>query len=119
MIDEQHLAVLHQLLASVEPEEVEALQALLAAVSDESKSTSTAKQRYDELNVDADEDNPIERLRAFCSLAMNGQDWLDVEPFFTALVSADYTAKQVFEQTLRSFAGWLTTRKLSTKGEQK
>jgi len=28
------------------------------------------------------EDNPLERLRFFCSLAMAGQDWIDVEPFF-------------------------------------
>jgi hypothetical protein len=28
------------------------------------------------------EDDPLERLRFFCSLAMNRQDWLDVEPFF-------------------------------------
>jgi hypothetical protein len=26
--------------------------------------------------------DPLERLRFFCSLAMSGQDWLDVEPFF-------------------------------------
>ena len=29
-----------------------------------------------------EEPNPLERLRFFCSLAMSGQDWLDVEPFF-------------------------------------
>jgi hypothetical protein len=29
--------------------------------------------------------DPIERLRAFCSFAMNGQDWIDSEPFFDAL----------------------------------
>ena len=32
-----------------------------------------------------EEQDPIERLRFFCSLAMNGQDWLDVEPFFAAI----------------------------------
>jgi len=36
-----------------------------------------------------DEDNngndPVERLRFFCSLAMSDQDWFDVEPFFDAL----------------------------------
>jgi hypothetical protein len=32
-----------------------------------------------------EETDPIERLRAFCSFAMKGQDWLDVEPFFDAL----------------------------------
>jgi hypothetical protein len=43
----------------------------------------TAKQRFDELMVE--DTTPLERLRFFCSLAMNGQDWLDVEPFFDAL----------------------------------
>ena len=28
-----------------------------------------------------EEPDPLERLRFFCSLAMKGQDWLDVEPF--------------------------------------
>ena len=27
----------------------------------------------------------VERLRFFCSLALNGQNWLDVEPFFEAV----------------------------------
>lgn len=49
-------------------------------------SEKTAKQRYDELDVNADEVDPVERLRAFCSLAMKGQDWLDVEPFFNAII---------------------------------
>jgi hypothetical protein len=31
------------------------------------------------------EESPLERLRFFCSLAMNGQDWLDSEQFFDAL----------------------------------
>ena len=26
--------------------------------------------------------NSVEKLRFFCSLAMHGDDWLDVEPFF-------------------------------------
>lgn len=29
-----------------------------------------------------EEPDPLERLRFFCSLAMKGQDWLDVEQFF-------------------------------------
>lgn len=43
-----------------------------------------AKQRFDECGA-AEECGPIERLRFFCSLAMDTQDWLDVEPFFDAL----------------------------------
>lgn len=50
----------------------------------------TAKQQYDELA--ADDMTPLERLRFFCSLAMNGQDWLDVEPFFDALAVSERAA---------------------------
>lgn len=45
-----------------------------------------AKVRFDALMGDENE-TPIERLRFFCSLAMAGQDWLDVEPFFEALTA--------------------------------
>ena len=44
----------------------------------------TAKQEYDE-HTKGETLPPIQALRFFCSLAMNGQDWLDVEPFFEAL----------------------------------
>ena len=40
-----------------------------------------AKARFYALGGD-EEPAPLERLRFFCSLAMNGQDWMDVEPFF-------------------------------------
>lgn len=45
-----------------------------------------ALQRYKECGGD-EESDPVERLRFYCSLAMSGQDWLDVEPFFDALVA--------------------------------
>lgn len=35
-----------------------------------------------------DEIDSVERLRFFCSLAMKGQDWLDVESFFDAIIKA-------------------------------
>jgi hypothetical protein len=50
-------------------------------------SEKSAKQRYDELMRDADEPSAVERLRFFCSLAMRGQDWLDVEPFFNDVLA--------------------------------
>lgn len=46
----------------------------------------TTLERFNELMAD-DQETPLERLRFFCSLAMNGQDWLDVEPFFDALAT--------------------------------
>jgi hypothetical protein len=48
---------------------------------------ATASKRFTECGG-ADEPDPIERLRFFCSLAMAGQDWLDAEPFFDALTQA-------------------------------
>ena len=46
----------------------------------------TAKKRFDDCGG-SEEPDPIERLRFFCSLAMKGQDWIDVEPFFEALMT--------------------------------
>ena len=49
---------------------------------------NTAKQCYDEMKQEGEEpDDPVERLRFFCSLAMRGEDWLDVEPFFDAILA--------------------------------
>ena len=47
----------------------------------------SALKKYKELDVDADEKDPVERLRAYCSLALKGKDWLDVEPFFIAIIN--------------------------------
>jgi hypothetical protein len=44
-----------------------------------------ALQEYNECMKSEDDVSPLERLRFFCSLAMNGQDWCDSEPFFDAL----------------------------------
>lgn len=43
----------------------------------------TALEKFHEHN--GNELDPLERLRFFCSLAMSGQDWLDVEQFFEPL----------------------------------
>lgn len=44
----------------------------------------TALERFKACEGDQLTD-PVERLRFFCSFALTGQDWLDVEPFFDAL----------------------------------
>jgi hypothetical protein len=49
------------------------------------RAEKSAKQQYDASGCAEEEPDPIERLRFFCSLAMNGQDWIDVEPFFDAI----------------------------------
>lgn len=46
-----------------------------------------AKKRFESAMKGCKETDPIERLRFYCSLAMSGQDWLDAEPFFDALVA--------------------------------
>jgi len=43
--------------------------------------SDTALERYEEITKENGGDTPLENLRFFCSLAMNGQDWLDVERF--------------------------------------
>ena len=61
-----------------------------AAVSEpaapvDARNALTAKQRFDVLWEFEDGHDPVKRLRFFCSLAMNGQDWCDVESFFDAI----------------------------------
>lgn len=56
----------------------------------------TAKQQYDACNGNSEHD-PVERLRVFCSLAMNEQDWLDAEPFFDAITTRLQTGEQMQE----------------------
>jgi len=64
----------------------------------------SAMKRFERL-MQNDQESPLERLRFFCSLAMNDQDWVDVEPFFDALqqepVNAELlaAAKQVVGTT--------------------
>lgn len=50
----------------------------------------------------SDEQDPIERLRFFCSLAMNGQDWLDVEPFFDAITASFNFQLDIINEQRRS-----------------
>src|SRR6478609_6700831 len=62
--------------------------------------TQSALTRYNAVMIEGEEPDPVERLRFFCSLAMNAQDWLDVEPFFAAL-AAPVPASPVSAATLR------------------
>jgi len=57
--------------------------------------SKTAKERFAE-SFGETEEEPIERLRFFCSLAMNSQDWLDVEPFFDDVIASppEYTGEE-------------------------
>jgi hypothetical protein len=78
-----HVLVHHQT-----PEERDATRRALAATPAQASSTDahgmTALERYAD-NGATDDLSPLEALRFFCSLAMNGRDWLDAEPFFDAL----------------------------------
>jgi hypothetical protein len=51
------------------------------------KRSKTAKERFHDLGGDT-ENSPIERLRFFCSLAMNGKDWIDAELFIDDCAAA-------------------------------
>ncbi len=59
----------------------------LYAAPPEPAPKETALSKYKRLEVEHEITDPIERLRAFCSFAMVGQDWLDVEQFFGALTA--------------------------------
>lgn len=65
----------------------------IAARADWKRHTEEATSTLSRFNENAhDIYDPIERLRFFCSLAMSGQDWLDVEPLFEAV--AEYFIKK-------------------------
>ena len=48
--------------------------------------TQTALEKFIELGG-YEINEPLEQLRFFCSLTMEGQDWLDVEEFFIKVES--------------------------------
>jgi len=73
--------VLEEMTGNADPE----VQKLLVWLGTHGVQES-ALSRFNECGGE-EEPSPLERLRFFCSLAMNGQDWLDVEPFFDALSS--------------------------------
>lgn len=53
----------------------------------------TAKERFLKHGFDKEED-PIERLRFFLSLALNSQDWIDVESFIEDIVVNERKEKE-------------------------
>lgn len=70
------------------------------------KKPNTALTDYKRFMGYEEEVDPVERLRFFCSLAMEGQDWIDVEPFFDDVVkqikslqAENEKLKQSLEQT--------------------
>lgn len=66
----------------------------------------TALERFNELKVAQDESDPVEQLRAFCSLAMSGQDWLDVEPFFDAIKAQPAGERVLLVRHRDKLGGW-------------
>ena len=57
------------------------------------KKMKTAKERFLKHGGDKEED-PIERLRFFLSLALNSQDWLDVESFIEDIIVNERKEKE-------------------------
>ena len=50
-------------------------------------------EQYKEIMESDPINDPIERLRFFLSIALSGQDWLDVEPLFDDISVTQNTAK--------------------------
>jgi hypothetical protein len=68
----------------------------------------TALEQYTQITKDELKMSPIEQLRFFLSLGLDGQDWLDVEPFIEAVVQQlSDSQKQVtlLRDTLHWIAG--------------
>jgi hypothetical protein len=85
-------------------DEIRAIVAILSAHA--AQAPKSAKQRYDELEIEKEEASPVERLRAFCGLAMSVQDWLDVEPFFDAVLAAQAPQLALTDDMVSRFLGW-------------
>lgn len=67
----------------------------------------TAKARFDKAGGH-EEPDPIERLRFFCSKAMSGQDWFDVEQFFDEVIAErDALAAKLAELEGQEPVAWL------------
>lgn len=71
---------------------------------------ATAQQLFD-IHGAGEERDPVERLRAFCSFAMNGRDWIDAEPHFDAVCAEVASLKRDAERyrglrEMPQFFGW-------------
>lgn len=53
-----------------------------------------AKPKYDKHADDLVHEPPLERLRYYCSIALNHQDWLDIEELFDDVEAQLATAKE-------------------------
>ena len=63
-------------------------------------SWTTALSLYEKFGA-CEEKDPIERLRAFCSFAMSGQDWIDVEQFFNAVIADREASVKAYKASLK------------------
>lgn len=80
----------------------DAIQQAIAADRKQQREVGYALEQYKACGGDEEQD-PIERLRFFCSFAMGGQNWLDVEQFFDDIISEREKLKHLAnEQALGS-----------------
>lgn len=76
--------------------------------------STTAKARFDKAGG-YEEPDPIERLRFFCSKAMSGQDWFDVEQFFDEVIAErDTLAARLAELEGQEPVAWMTANREMT-----
>lgn len=97
--DEMRLGAWIAWMTCEEPDQDEKMQAALreaiaaapqppAQIAASPAMVASAVTRYTQAMEGCEEKSALERLRFFCSIAMSGQDWLDVEPFFEAVAAS-------------------------------
>lgn len=71
----------------------------------------SALERFNKFGANEEQD-ALERLRFFCSLAMGSQDWIDVEQFFDAITAERPDHRKVMEMALAAMTDrWASLEK--------
>jgi hypothetical protein len=91
----------HCVIAPMNPAAVFPANMALYAAPPAPQTDDTALSRYRANTDGCEPDTPKERLRAFCSVAMAGQDWLDAESFFDALPDDTALLRQALTLLIR------------------
>jgi hypothetical protein len=83
------------------------LIAFARLIEQKAKQKTPALERFMALGAD-EETDPIERLRFFCSKAMDGRDWLDVEPFIDAVAAIEAATREEDIAVARDFVQYIS-----------
>jgi len=74
-------------------------------MSDDSRASAMA--RYSEAMEGEEENDPVERLRFFLSIALHGLDWLDVEKFITDITTARASSEAEIARLRSEVGKWM------------